>query len=163
VNLIGNGTLALLRDREQLDLWRDRPDLDDNAVEELLRFDSPVQMSRRVTLEDYPVDDGVDGQTIPAGSLVLASLAPANPRASQRDEQAGRTHVQCLRAPGKLARVVERVELELHRLLPQCQRAELGLLRRDRARLLLHQCVEDEYAEHAQAEDETERDRVGGL
>jgi cytochrome P450 len=78
VNLIGNGTLALLRDREQLELWRGRPDLDDNAVEELLRFDSPVQMSRRVTLEDYDVA----GQTIPAGTFVIASLASAN-----RDEQ----------------------------------------------------------------------------
>lgn len=74
VNLIGNGTLALLRDREQLELWRDRPDLDDNAVEELLRFDSPVQMSRRITLEDYEVD----GHTIPAGSFTVASLASAN-------------------------------------------------------------------------------------
>jgi cytochrome P450 len=74
VNLIGNGTLALLRDREQFELWRDRPDLDDNAVEELLRFDSPVQMSRRITLEDYEVD----GHTIPAGSFTVASLASAN-------------------------------------------------------------------------------------
>ncbi len=79
VNLIGNGTLALLRDREQLDRWRERPDLDDNAVEELLRFDSPVQMSRRVTLEDYVVENGVvDGHTIPAGSFVIACLASAN-------------------------------------------------------------------------------------
>jgi cytochrome P450 len=93
VNLIGNGTLALLRDREQLDLWRDRPDLDDNAVEELLRFDSPVQMSRRVTLEDYPVDDGVDGQTIPAGSFVIASLASANRDESQYGDDADRLRV----------------------------------------------------------------------
>jgi cytochrome P450 len=57
-----------------LALWRDRPDLDENAVEELLRFDSPVQMSRRITLEDYRVD----GKVIPAGSFVIASLASAN-------------------------------------------------------------------------------------
>jgi cytochrome P450 len=74
VNLIGNGTLALLRQRDQLELWRDRPDLDDNAVEELLRYDSPVQMSRRITLEDYAVGD----TTIPAGSFIVASLASAN-------------------------------------------------------------------------------------
>ena len=78
VNLIGNGTLALLRNRDQLDLWRGRPDLDDNAVEELLRFDPPVQMSRRVTLEDYEVG----GRVIPAGTFVIASLASAN-----RDEE----------------------------------------------------------------------------
>jgi cytochrome P450 len=74
VNLIGNGTLALLRDREQLELWRERPDLDDNAVEELLRYDSPVQMSGRVTIEDYDVD----GTSIPAGSRIIAGLAAAN-------------------------------------------------------------------------------------
>ena len=74
VNLIGNGTLALLRAPDQLALWRERPDLDENAVEELLRYDSPVQMSRRVTLEDYPVGDKV----IPAGSFVIASLASGN-------------------------------------------------------------------------------------
>ena len=74
VNLIGNGTLALLRDRAQLELWRSRPDLDENAVEELLRYDSPVQMSGRVTVEDYEVD----GQLIPAGTRVIAGLAAAN-------------------------------------------------------------------------------------
>lgn len=74
VNLIGNGTLALLRHPEQMRTWRERPDLDDNAVEELLRFDPPVQMSRRVTIEDYPVA----GAVVPAGSFVIASLASAN-------------------------------------------------------------------------------------
>jgi cytochrome P450 len=74
VNLIGNGTLALLRDREQLELWRERPELDENAVEELLRFDSPVQMSRRVTVEEYEVD----GHLIPAATSVIAGLASAN-------------------------------------------------------------------------------------
>jgi cytochrome P450 len=89
VNLIGNGTLALLRDREQLELWRGRPDLDDNAVEELLRFDSPVQMSRRVTLEDHPVE----GHTIPAGSFVIACLASANRDEEQFGPDAGRVRL----------------------------------------------------------------------
>jgi cytochrome P450 len=74
VNLIANGTLALLRDPEQLELLRDRPDLAGNAVEELLRYDSPVQMSRRITLEPYRVRD----HEIPAGAFVIASLASAN-------------------------------------------------------------------------------------
>ncbi|WP_020671028.1 cytochrome P450 [Amycolatopsis nigrescens] len=78
VNLIGGGILALLHDRAQLELLRDRPDLGGNAVDELLRFDSPVQMSRRITLEPYPVR----GYEIPAGSFVLAGLASAN-----RDEE----------------------------------------------------------------------------
>jgi cytochrome P450 len=74
VNLIGNGTYALLNDPEQADLWRSRPDLDDLAVEELLRFDSPVQLTRRVTLADYEVD----GFLIPKGCFVIASLGSAN-------------------------------------------------------------------------------------
>ncbi|HET7529757.1 MAG TPA: cytochrome P450 [Mycobacteriales bacterium] len=86
VNLIGNGTLALLRQRDQLELWRDRPDLDDNAVEELLRFDPPVQMSRRVTLDDY----AVGGHVIPAGTFVIASLASANRDEEQFGEDADR-------------------------------------------------------------------------
>lgn len=89
VNLIGNGTLALLRAPDQLALLRERPDLDENAVEELLRFDSPVQMSRRITLEDYPVGDKV----IPAGSFVIASLASGNRDESQFGPDAGKVRV----------------------------------------------------------------------
>ncbi|MQA14861.1 MAG: cytochrome P450 [Pseudonocardiaceae bacterium] len=74
VNLIANGVLALLRNPEQLELLRSRPDLAANAVEELLRYDSPVQMSRRITLAPYTVAD----REIPAGAFVLASLASAN-------------------------------------------------------------------------------------
>src|SRR6202040_2019553 len=78
VNLIANGTLALLRHPGQLALLRDDPALVGDAVEELLRYDSPVQASRRITLE--PVTVG--GVTIPAGAFVLASLGSAN-----RDER----------------------------------------------------------------------------
>ena len=74
VNLIAGGTLALLRHPAQLALLRDDPALIANAVEELLRYDSPVQASRRITLE--PVT--VSGVTIPAGAFVMASLGSAN-------------------------------------------------------------------------------------
>jgi cytochrome P450 len=74
VNLIGNGTLALLHHRDQFDALRSDPGLDANAVEELLRYDSPVQMTRRITLQDVDVD----GHTIPAGSFVVLVLASAN-------------------------------------------------------------------------------------
>jgi cytochrome P450 len=74
VNLISGGTLALLGHPDQVALLRQDPGLVPNAVEELLRYDSPVQASRRITLE--PVI--VDGTTIPAGAFVMASLASAN-------------------------------------------------------------------------------------
>jgi cytochrome P450 len=74
VNLIAGGTLALLRHPAQLARLRADPALVGNAVEELLRYDSPVQSSRRITLE--PVRLG--GITIPAGAFVLASLGSAN-------------------------------------------------------------------------------------
>jgi cytochrome P450 len=74
VNLIAGGTLALLRHPAQLTLLRRDPALTTNAVEELLRYDSPVQASRRITLE--PVS--ISGVTIPAGAFVMASLGSAN-------------------------------------------------------------------------------------
>ena len=78
VNLIAGGTLALLHHPGQLAQLRSDPALVGNAVEELLRYDSPVQASRRITLE--PVTVG--GVTIPAGAFVMASLGSAN-----RDER----------------------------------------------------------------------------
>jgi cytochrome P450 len=74
VNLIGNGTLALLRHPDQLAALHTEPDLIANAVEELLRYDSPVQFSRRITL----VDLELGGQTIPAHSFVFTCLGAAN-------------------------------------------------------------------------------------
>jgi cytochrome P450 len=74
VNLIGNGMLALLRNRVQLELLQGDPSLDANAVNELLRYDSPVQMSRRITLTDYEID----GIAIERGALVMTCLGAAN-------------------------------------------------------------------------------------
>ena len=74
VNLIGNGTLALLRNPAELARLRAQPDLIGNAVEELLRYDAPVQMTRRVTLADVDLH----GRTIEAGSFVIAGLASSN-------------------------------------------------------------------------------------
>jgi cytochrome P450 len=73
-NLIGNGTLALLRHPDQ---WRRLcadPGLLPTAIEELLRFDGPVQATVRVALEDV----AIDGHTIPEGALALVSLGAAN-------------------------------------------------------------------------------------
>jgi cytochrome P450 len=78
VNLIGNGTLALLRHRRELERLAHDPSLAANAVEELLRYDSPVQMTRRITLEDVEVD----GRRIEGATFVVLVLASAN-----RDER----------------------------------------------------------------------------
>jgi cytochrome P450 len=73
-NLIGNGLLALLQHPDQLQRLRDEPALLPAAVEELLRYDSPVQFIYRVSLAEVEV--GAD--TIPPGSLVTLLLGAAN-------------------------------------------------------------------------------------
>jgi len=74
VNLIGNGLLALLRHPAELDRLRSEPGLIESAVEEALRYDSPVQRLSRVVYEDVAIGD----RTIPAGSLVMGLLGAAN-------------------------------------------------------------------------------------
>ena len=74
VNLIGNGTLALLRHPAELERLRRDPSLIGGAVEECLRFDPPVQMTRRITLEPFEAS----GTTIEPGVFVMAMTAAAN-------------------------------------------------------------------------------------
>jgi cytochrome P450 len=74
VNLIGNGTCALLRHRDQLERLVADPGLDANAVDELLRYDSPVQLSRRISTTQIEIA----GETIDAGEMVLTILGSAN-------------------------------------------------------------------------------------
>lgn len=75
VNLIAGGMLALLNHPEQLALLRSDPSLLPTAVEELLRFDSPVNTAtHRFTTE--PITIG--GTTIPLGEFVVVCLASAN-------------------------------------------------------------------------------------
>jgi len=79
VNLIGNGTLALLENPEQMDRLRRDPALIKPAVEELLRYASPLETAtERYAREDVTIE----GVTIPRGGLVYAALASAN-----RDER----------------------------------------------------------------------------
>jgi cytochrome P450 len=84
VNLIGNGTYALLRHRGQLVRWRDDPSLDASAVDELLRHDAPVQFSRRVATAELAFGD----QTIEPGVFVLTCLASANRDAARWGDDA---------------------------------------------------------------------------
>ncbi len=78
VNLIGNGVTALLRHPDQHALLRSNPDLIGNAVEEFLRYDSPIHQTRRITLAPYQIG----GREIPAGAMMIACLGAAN-----RDER----------------------------------------------------------------------------
>ncbi|MFM2076779.1 MAG: hypothetical protein RJA49_669, partial [Actinomycetota bacterium] len=79
VNLIGNGMLALLRHPEQLRRWAADPSLDATAVDELLRFDGPVQQTVRVPTVDttYTGADG-GGVVVPKGTLVMTVLGAAS-------------------------------------------------------------------------------------
>ena len=73
-NLIGNGMLALLRDRAAWQRLADDPALAPSAVEELLRYDSPVQVTSRIPTEPFEIR----GVTIPAGVEVNVLLGAAN-------------------------------------------------------------------------------------
>jgi cytochrome P450 len=75
VNLIGNGLLALYRNPDQLALLQANPALIGNAIEEFLRYDSSVQLTGRVTLEDI---EDLGGKRIPKGESVLCLLGSAN-------------------------------------------------------------------------------------
>ncbi|MBI1278334.1 MAG: cytochrome P450 [Anaerolineaceae bacterium] len=80
VNLIANGTLALLENPDQLQKLQQNPALMDSAIEEILRYSNPVeQIAPRWVLEDVELH----GQIIPRGSTILVSTASAN-----RDETA---------------------------------------------------------------------------
>ena len=73
-NLIGNGLLALLKHPEQLALLRAEPERLPAAVEELLRYDSPVQRNRRLAMEDMTFG----GKQIRKGDSVLVFMGSAN-------------------------------------------------------------------------------------
>lgn len=73
-NLIGNGMYALLRHPDQLQLLRREPELIGSAVSELLRYDSPVQWTGRVALEELEID----GIRVPAGQTLALGLGAAN-------------------------------------------------------------------------------------
>ena len=74
VNLIGNGLLALLNHPDELAKLRADPALLPGAVEELLRYDSPVQRTGRMTNTDVELD----GRKIGKGSLVVTAIGAAN-------------------------------------------------------------------------------------
>lgn len=112
-DLIGNGVRALIDHPEQMALLRAKPGLIANAVEEMLRFDSPVTTSGRIANRDMPIG----GCPVTQGQSVNVSLASANrdpsiyPDPDRFDVEREDTHHQsfgggrhfCLGAP--LARI----------------------------------------------------------
>lgn len=85
-NLIGNGVYALIKHRDQLELLAAQPQLADYAVEELLRYESPLQLNNRLTTETMVIGD----TTIPAESFLTLGVGAAN-----RDPD-------CFEAPNRL-------------------------------------------------------------
>ncbi|MXW84932.1 MAG: cytochrome P450 [Boseongicola sp. SB0667_bin_21] len=120
-NLIGNGILALLRNPEQLQRLRDDPSLIPDAVEELLRFDAPVQADFRYVLSDCEVN----GFPLRRRDNLLLLLGSANRdpdafedpdrfdvgRGASSHLSLGRGIHHCLGAP--LARLEGRLVLEM--------------------------------------------------
>jgi cytochrome P450 len=74
VNLLGNGMLALLQRPDQWEMLKDKPDLVKQGVEEMLRFDSSVQMTSRVVMEDVEVG----GVEMSKGQVVICLLGAGN-------------------------------------------------------------------------------------
>ncbi|MFN2420405.1 MAG: cytochrome P450 [Gemmatimonadota bacterium] len=133
VNLIGNGTLALLRHPDQLDMLRRNPALIESAVEELLPFDGPVELSSRFFAA---TDIELSGTLIPRGAQVHVIIASANRDENKfpnpdtlditRDARAHLAFTQgihyCLGAP--LARMEGRIALlTLLQRMPQLELA----------------------------------------
>ena len=132
VNVSGNGLLALLEHPDQLQRLRDDPALLPTAIEELMRFDSPLQLFERTATEDVEIG----GVTVPAGKKIAALLGSANRDPAVFAEpdalDVGRTdnpHISfgagvhfCIGAP--LARV--ELQASFGALLGRTSRLELG-------------------------------------
>jgi pimeloyl-[acyl-carrier protein] synthase len=132
VNLIANGTLALLRHPEARAGLQAGAELPGSAVEELLRYDSPVQFTSRHALADLEIG----GRRVRAGETVIAVLGAANRDPAQFPDpdrldltRAPNRHVAfgggihfCLGAP--LARVEARIAIGA--LLARLPGLELG-------------------------------------
>ena len=73
-NLIGNGMLALVHNPAQLERLRREPELIRSAIEEMLRYDGPVQATMRYIRQDVEIA----GAQIPTGTLIFVLLAAAN-------------------------------------------------------------------------------------
>jgi len=73
-DLLGNAMVALFRNPDQLALLKRHPEITQQAVEELLRYDGSVQINHRITLEPQ----ALGGRTIPEGALIYNFIGAAN-------------------------------------------------------------------------------------
>jgi cytochrome P450 len=128
VNLIGNGTLALLRHPAELRRLRETPGLIGSAIEELLRYDGPVQRTARIPSADVTIR----GRKIAKGEMVMPFIGAADRDPAQFPDpdrldlaRADNRHIAfgwgihfCLGAP--LARVEGQIAIEtLVRRMPK--------------------------------------------
>ena len=74
-NLIGNGFYALMKNRDQMEMLVEDRSLIKNAIEEMLRYDPPVQMVERVPMMD---DVSIEGQVVPKNKPVAVMVGSAN-------------------------------------------------------------------------------------
>lgn len=124
-DLIGNGVKALLDHPEQWQALLDDPSLIQNAVEEMLRFDSPVVNSGRIANRDLDIE----GCPVSKGDSLSTSLAAANhdpdvyPDPTRFDIQREDTHHQSFGGGRHLC-------LGAHLARLEAQEAILGLMRR---------------------------------
>lgn len=73
-NLIGNGFYTLLRNREQMEILKNDPTVLKNGIEEMLRYESPVQLTSRIA----PEDNNISGVDIKKGIRLIALIGSAN-------------------------------------------------------------------------------------
>ncbi len=109
VNLIGNGLLALHRNPDQLALLKANPALITNAIEEFLRYDSSVQLTGRVALEDI---DDLGGKKIPKGETRALPAGLGQPRSGGLSRPAGQPRHHPPQCPSAVVR-------RRHSLLPR--------------------------------------------
>jgi cytochrome P450 len=148
VNVSGNGLLALLEHPDQLHRLREDPGLLPTAIEELMRFDSPLQLFERTATEDVEIG----GITVSAGQKIAALLGSANHDPAVFDSpevlDVGRTdnpHISfgagvhfCIGAP--LARV--ELQASFGALLERTTRLELGRPARRRPEFVIRGLAE---------------------
>jgi cytochrome P450 len=148
VNVSGNGLLALLQHPDQMQRLRDDPALLPTAIEELMRFDSPLQLFERTATEDVEIG----GITVERGQKIAALLGAANHDpavfADPETLDVGRTdnpHISfgagihfCIGAP--LARV--ELQASFGALLGHTSRLELGRPARRRPEFVIRGLAE---------------------